>query len=134
MNGRTIGFWLATGIVALANGPGGVAYVLGAMDDGMRHLGYPLYFGTILGVWKILGTIALLSPVFAPWVGTVKEWAYAGLFFVLSGAVVSHLAVGDGLGGAMPPLVVLAALTASWTLRSAAADPTPATGLRALAA
>ena len=57
----------------------------------MVHLGYPLYFLTILGIWKLLGAIAVLVPEFP----LVKEWAYAGFFFAMSGAVFFHLACGD---------------------------------------
>jgi len=60
--------------------------------DMMTHLGYPLYFLTILGIWKILGVVGVLIPKFP----LLKEWAYAGFFFAMSGAVFSHLATGDG--------------------------------------
>jgi len=60
--------------------------------DMMAHLGYPLYFLTILGAWKILGAVAVLVPKFP----LLKEWAYAGFFFAMSGAIFSHLANGDG--------------------------------------
>ena len=57
---------------------------------GITRLGYPVYFLTILGVWKVLGVVALLIPKFP----LLKEWAYAGFFFVMSGAIFSHIAVG----------------------------------------
>ena len=60
---------------------------------GITHLGYPVYLLTILGVWKILGVIAVLIPKFP----ILKEWAYAGFFFAMSGAVFSHIAVGDSM-------------------------------------
>ena len=68
----------------------------------MTHLGYPVYFLTILGVWKILGVVAVLIPKFP----LLKEWAYAGFFFVMSGAVFSHIAVGDSVKEIFPPLLL----------------------------
>ena len=81
----------------------------------LTHLGYPLYLLTILGIRKILGVIALLVPRFP----LVKEWAYAGFFFAMSGAFVSHLAVGDGLTDVLPALVLLILVVFSWYLRPA---------------
>ncbi|MGI8951358.1 MAG: DoxX family protein [Chitinophagaceae bacterium] len=83
--------WLALGMVATATGQlikmkagqGGVDMII--------HLGYPVYLLTLLGVWKILGVIAVLVPKFP----LLKEWAYAGFFFIMSGAIFSHIAVGD---------------------------------------
>ena len=87
--------WLASGMLAT-----GIQQLLrmkveGAVSppgvEGITHLGYPVYFLTILGIWKILGVVALLAPR-KP---LVKEWAYAGFFFTMSGAIFSHIAVGD---------------------------------------
>ena len=77
---------VATGVVQLSKGKGGQ----GGLDM-IAHLGYPAYLLAILGVWKILGVVALLIPKFP----LLKEWAYAGFFFVMSGAIFSHIAVGD---------------------------------------
>lgn len=79
----------------------------------MEHLGYPGYFARILGAWKLLGVIALL----APGLGRVKEWAYAGFVFNLTGATLSHLAVGDSILEAIPPLALLGLAAASYVLR-----------------
>jgi hypothetical protein len=57
----------------------------------MKGLAYPVYFLTIIGVWKLLGVLAVLIPKYS----LVKEWAYAGFFFLITGAIISHLAVGD---------------------------------------
>src|SRR5215510_4061933 len=65
---------------------------------GIAHLGYPIYFLTILGIWKILGVVALLIPRFP----LLKEWAYAGFFFAMSGAVFSHIASGDSVSEIFP--------------------------------
>jgi hypothetical protein len=81
----------------------------------MEHLGYPEYVGTILGVWKAGAVIALLSPGLA----RVKEWAYAGIVFDLTGGLVSHLASGDPLPKPIIPVVMLALAVASYLLRPA---------------
>jgi hypothetical protein len=96
---------LSTGIVQLIK--------LKAETDMMTHLGYPLYFLTILGVWKILGVVAVLVPKFP----ILKEWAYAGFFFAMSGAVFSHLASGDEAKELFGPLLLIALTLASWYFR-----------------
>lgn len=79
------------------------------------HLGYPLYFMTIIGLWKVLGSVALLAPGFP----RVKEWAYAGIFFNMTGAAVSHVAVGDAAWHVAVTLAFAALAIASWALRPA---------------
>jgi len=83
--------------------------------EGIAHLGYPLYFLTILGIWKILGVLAVLVPR-RP---LVKEWAYAGFFFTMSGAIFSHVAVGDPLKELFPSLLLLVLTVVSWYFRPA---------------
>ena len=83
--------------------------------DLIVHLGYPLYFLYILGVWKILGVIAILIPKFS----LLKEWAYAGFFFAMSGAVFSHIASGDSVNEMVPSLVLLILTVVSWYFRPA---------------
>lgn len=98
---------LSSAIVQLLKIPEGVA--------GVTHLGYPAYLLTILGTWKLLGVIALLAPKFP----RLKEWAYAGFFFVASGALISHVTMKDGFGD-MFPAVLLGTLTVvSWYFRPA---------------
>ena len=80
---------------------------------GITHLGYPVYFLTILGVWKILGGIAVLIPRFP----LIKEWAYAGFFFTMSGAIFSHIAVGDSMSEIFPSLLLLILTVVSWYFR-----------------
>lgn len=115
--GRTIGYWLITALVAFALGSGGAADVmrLPPVIEGMTHLGYPVYFCVILGVWKILGAAALLAP------GTprLKEWAYAGAVFDLTGAAASHAASGDPATELIAPMVLTALALLSWALRPA---------------
>lgn len=96
---------LSTGIVQLIKMKEEVAV--------MTQLGYPVYFMTILGVWKILGVIAILVPKFS----LLKEWAYAGFFFAMSGAVVSHLASGDGAKELFGPILLLILIVVSWYFR-----------------
>jgi hypothetical protein len=107
--------WLALGIVAtgagqlfkMKNGQGGA--------DMVTHLGYPIYLLTILGTWKILGTIAVLIPKFP----LVKEWAYAGFFFIMSGAIFSHIAVSDSFTELIPSSLLLVLTVVSWYFRPA---------------
>jgi uncharacterized membrane protein YphA (DoxX/SURF4 family) len=79
----------------------------------MAHLGYPLYFMTILGIWKLLGGIALLVPRFP----RLKEWAYAGIFFELTGAAASQAASGDSAAHIIWPIIFAGLTVASWALR-----------------
>ncbi len=116
---KNIAYWTTTILVAFFIGSGGVAQVarLQSTVDGFVHiLGYPLYFVTILGVWKVLGAIAILVPRFP----RLKEWAYAGIFFDLTGAAASSAAVGDYGAYAfhvLAPLILVALTVASWALR-----------------
>ena len=79
----------------------------------MNALGYPTYFLTILGIWKILGVIAVLVPKFP----LIKEWAYAGFFFVMSGAIFTHLAVADPIVEYFGPTLLLVLTILSWYFR-----------------
>jgi hypothetical protein len=81
--------------------------------DMMTHLGYPLYFLTMLGIWKMLGVITVLIPKFP----LLKEWAYAGFFFAMLGAVFSHAARGDGAREFFGPLLLLILIVVSWYSR-----------------
>ena len=82
---------------------------------GIAHLGYPIYFLTILGVWKILGVVAVLIPKFP----LLKEWAYAGFFFAMSGALFSHIAVGDPVNEIFASVLLLILTVVSWYFRPA---------------
>jgi hypothetical protein len=82
----------------------------------MVHLGYPVYFSFIIGIWKVLGAVAVLSPRFPK----LREWAYAGMFFNMTGAAASHLAVGDGVGMLVAPIIFTGLVVASWALRPVA--------------
>lgn len=86
-------YWVATALLAIGMLQSGIFAVLRTKQwiDLVTALGYPVYFLTIIGVWKILGVIAILVPGFK----LLKEWAYAGFFFAMTGALISHLACHD---------------------------------------
>ncbi|MFL9485129.1 DoxX family protein [Chitinophagaceae bacterium LWZ2-11] len=110
-------YWIATLWLALGMTSTGAVQLLKLKEEAvmMEHLGYPLYFLTILGLWKILGVIAILIPKFP----LLKEWAYAGFFFSMSGAVFSHLAVGDGGKEFFGPILLIILTVVSWCFRPA---------------
>ncbi len=86
------------------------------MVDLIVPLGYPLYFLDIIGTWKIIGVITILIPGFK----LAKEWAYAGLFFLMTGALISHLASGDySLKGIIGPFMQTVFIILSWYFRPA---------------
>lgn len=114
---RNTAYWACTGFAALALGATGAADLLRVppIMESLAHLGYPAYFATMLGTWELLGAAAIVAPDLP----FVKEWAYAGMFFTLTGAALSHAASGDPVGKVLLPLVVLGAVVVSWTLRPA---------------
>jgi uncharacterized membrane protein YphA (DoxX/SURF4 family) len=114
---RAVGYWICTILIVFILGSGGVADVMRIepVVEGMTHLGYPVYFCVILGVWKVLGAVALVIPRFP----RLKEWAYAGTVFNLTGAAASHLAMGDDTMKVVLPLVFTGLALASWALRPA---------------
>ncbi len=119
MKAKYIAYWITTGLIAFFIGSGGLAQIwqYHANPHGIVPvLGYPLYFFAILGVWKALGAIAILAPRFP----RLKEWAYAGIFFDLTGAVASIVAVGSYGAYAfhvVAPLILTGVTVASWALR-----------------
>jgi hypothetical protein len=112
---KRIAYWATTGFAAIALSAIGAADVVRvpAIMESLAHLGYPVYLATILGTWMLLGSAAILAPGLA----RVKDWAYAGMFFTLTGAALSHAASGDAVGKILVPLVLLGAVVASWALR-----------------
>lgn len=117
MKKSVIGYWIATGLLAASNLMGGIMDLARPpeMVAGMQQLGYPAYFMVIIGAWKVLSVPALLAPGFA----RLKEWAYAGIVFDLTGAAISHAAVGDPADKIVTPLVLVALAAASYALRPA---------------
>ena len=119
MRAKIVAYWITTILVAFFVGGGGVVQMsFSRLNDAMVLLGYPLYFFHILGFWKVLGAIAILVPRLP----RLKEWAYAGIFFDLTGAAASCVAVG-GYGAygfhVLAPLALAALAVASWALRPA---------------
>lgn len=115
--GRTgkIIYWIATLWLSLGMVSTGIVQLLKLKDETnmMTRLGYPLYFLTILGIWKMLGVVTILVPKFP----LLKEWAYAGFFFAMSGAVFSHAASGDGAKDFFGPTLLLVLTVVSWYFR-----------------
>lgn len=81
----------------------------------MKHLGYPIYFLSLISVWKMLGVVAVLIPRLT----LLKEWAYSGFFFIMSGAVFSHIVSGDEAKELFGPLLLLTLTVISWYFRPA---------------
>jgi len=117
MKAKAVGYWVCTVAIAFLLLSGGILQTIRSPTAiaGMTHLGYPVHFTMLLGIWKILGAIVILLPGFA----LVKEWAYAGIFIDFTGASVAHTAAGDGIGNIITPLVLTAIVVASWLLRPA---------------
>ena len=119
MKAKTIVYWTMTGLVAFFIGGGGASQIwqYTANPHGIVPvLLYPMYFFAILGFWKVMGSIAILVPRFP----LLKEWAYAGIFFDVTGAAASCAAVG-GYGAygfhVIAPLIITGFTVASWALR-----------------
>src|SRR5580698_746649 len=109
-------YWIATALLAIGMLQSGIFAVLRTKQwvDLVTALGYPVYFLTILGTWKILGVIAILIPRFK----LLKEWAYAGFFFAMTGALISHLACGDyDVKAILGPLMQAIFTILSWYFR-----------------
>ena len=112
---RIIVYWVTTILAASEFLVGGVMDILQLPPFFaiVIHLGYPGYFTVIIGIWKVLGSVAIVAPRFP----RLKEWAYAGMAFNMIGAAASHLAVGDGIGKLVAPLIFTGLVFASWILR-----------------
>ncbi|MER0439928.1 DoxX family protein [Emticicia sp. W12TSBA100-4] len=110
-------YWIATVWLSLGMISTGIVQLIKMKEeaDMMAHLGYPLYFLTLLGIWKISGVVAVLVPKFP----LLKEWAYAGFFFSMSGAIYSHIASGDAAKDLFGPVLLLVLTIVSWYFRPA---------------
>ena len=108
-------FWISTIWLSLGMVSTGIVQIIQMEEEveKMNTLGYPSYFLTIIGTWKILGVLAILIPKFP----LVKEWAYAGFFFLMTGAVFTHLAVGDAAVEYFGPVLLLVLTIVSWYFR-----------------
>ena len=123
---KNTAYWLTTVLGPASFVIGGTLSLMGGdqVVTTLQHLGYPAYFGMILGVWKLLGAIVIAAPGFP----RLKEWAYAGFVFDLTAAAFSHASVGDSTGDIVGPVVFLGLVLASWALRPASrrlASPAP---------
>jgi DoxX-like protein len=119
---RLLGYWMTTTVIGLETLAGGLTDLAHGRTslfsgplvvDVITHLGYPVYVLAILGVWKVLGGITL----FAPGLPRLKEWAYAGIFFELTGAAASFVAHGDDTRELVAPVTLAGLALASWALR-----------------
>ena len=121
INGKAgkIIYWIATIWLSLGMFSTGIMQLLKKPGQGgidmIAHLGYPVYLLIILGIWKILGVIVILAPK----IPLIKEWAYAGFFFAMTGALFSHLAVNDPGIELFPSVLLLILIFVSWYLRPA---------------
>jgi len=114
---KTIWYWIITVILSFCIFSGGLMQALLVKDvvAGFKPLGYPTYFISLIGIWKVFGIIAILIPEFK----LLKEWAYAGLFFTMTGAVISHIASDNVTVQIIAPTVLAAFTVLSWYLRPA---------------
>ena len=129
---KKIGYWVTTIWLALGMFSTGIVQIIKMPHEAIENvqrLGYPVYLVTILGVWKILGVAAILAPRMP----LVKEWAYAGFFFTMTGAFISHLVVRDPFGEIFPSVLLLLLTIVSWFLRPESlqlvAEPARSTGM-----
>lgn len=108
-------YWIATVWLSLGMLSTGIVQLIKHEEEviNFTNLGYPTYLMLILGVWKILGVIVVIIPKFP----LLKEWAYAGFFFAMSGAVLSHLAIGDAPSTLFGPFLLLVLTMLSWYFR-----------------
>src|ERR1700679_1511673 len=114
---KLIWYWIITVILSFCIFSGGLAQTLQLKEvvDGFKPLGYPTYFIFLIGIWKVLCIIAILIPGFK----LLKEWAYAGLFFTMPGAVISHIASNDIKVQIIAPFFLAIFTVLSWYLRPA---------------
>jgi hypothetical protein len=114
---KLVWYWIITAVLSFFIFSGGLAQAIQVKGviQGFKPLGYPTYFISLIGVWKVLGIIAILIPKFK----LLKEWAYAGLFFTMSGAVISHTASGHVSLQIIAPFLLAIFTVLSWYLRPA---------------
>jgi hypothetical protein len=111
-------YWIATAWLSLGMVSTAIVQLLRVPEevDKITELGYPTYLLTILGVWKILGVTVVLMPG----ARLLKEWAYAGFFFAMSGATLSRIASGNTMVEIAPSMLLLILTLVSWYFRPAA--------------
>ncbi|WP_268845878.1 DoxX family protein [Flavobacterium aestivum] len=113
---KKIGYWTTTILLCFCMLGGiGQLFQVKEVVDGFVKLGYPTYFISVIGFWKIMAIIAIVIPKFP----LLKEWAYAGVFFAMTGASISHIAVNDSTFHIIVPLIIASLAVCSWYLRPA---------------
>src|ERR1700731_1160401 len=112
---KQIWYWIITALLSICIFTGGMFQAMQSKEvlQGFKPLGYPTYFIALIGIWKMLGVIAILIPKFK----LLKEWAYAGIFFTMTGAVISHIASNDIHPQIIAPIVFAVFTVLSWYLR-----------------
>ena len=110
-------YWVATLWLSLGMISTGIVQLmkLPKETDFITKMGYPEFLLPFLGITKFLGVIAVLIPRYP----LVKEWAYAGFFFMMSGAIYSHVVTGAPIGEVAPPVLLLVLTVISWRFRPA---------------
>lgn len=110
-------YWISTLWLSLGMVSTGIVQAMKTKEESalFLHLGYPHYFLTLLAIWKFLGVVAILIPRNP----VLKEWAYAGFFFAMSGALISHLVIYDPVSEILPILLLLCLIVVSWYFRPA---------------
>jgi uncharacterized membrane protein YphA (DoxX/SURF4 family) len=123
---QAITYWIATSWLALGMVSTGIVQLLRMKEEVEKtslHLGYPTYFLTIIAIWKLAGVLAILIPKYP----LLKEWAYAGFFFVMSGAIFSHIACSDAAIEFFGPSLLIVLTLVSWYYRPTSRKLTPIT-------
>ena len=112
---KKITYWVSTLWLALGMTSTGIVQLIGRDEEVkmITGLGYPVYISTILGIWKLLGVVAVLVPRFP----LIKEWAYAGFFFNMTGAILSHLISSSAPTDLFGPSLLLVLTAVSWYFR-----------------
>ncbi len=116
---KNIAYWITTVLGPVSFVIGGVLHLMHNPEvvAKLNHPGYPAYFASVLGFWKLAGAIIIAAPRL-PRLPLLKEWAYAGFFFVLTGASASNAFKGEPTD-ALFPLIFLVLCAASWAMRPA---------------
>lgn len=110
-------YWIATLWLALGMTSTGIVQLIRMEEEVERtveYMGFPLYFLTIIGIWKLLGVLAILIPRYP----VLKEWAYAGFFFTMTGALISHGFMGDPISEFLPATLLIVLTVVSYYFRS----------------
>ena len=111
---KNIAYWIITSLLCFCMLGGiGQLFQVKQIVEGFAKLGYPTYFISIVGFWKVMAIIAILIPKFP----LLKEWAYAGVFFAMTGASISHIATNDSMFHIIAPLIIAGLAICSWYLR-----------------